>query len=95
MIDIKAAALELSKKNINTIQRESAYVWASRAIIAFQNFMKTKNMNWYNDGITYSAEAYEHAALVDGGLLKELQSKIGPLEDDAILYLKKKLFANT
>jgi hypothetical protein len=63
MIDIESALKELKTKTLDTIQRETAYKWASRALAA-QKLFGTDNqfMLDYNE---YVHEALEHAALVE------------------------------
>src|ERR1700690_1090810 len=93
--DLKKAQDELSKKTINQIQVETAYTWASRSIIAFGNFMKTKDIRWYNDGLEYLHESLEHAALSEmkkGGPYKEIQIKLSPIYKEAELLVRKKSF---
>lgn len=95
MFDLKKASEELSKSNIHTIQVAAAYSWGSRACVAFQNFLKTKDVRWYHDALEYYHESLEHAALVENkkaGTLKEVQNKIQPLADEALLIIKKKSF---
>lgn len=93
--DLKKAAEELSKKTLQVIELENSYAYASRAVIALQNFNKSKDIRWYLDAIEYEKEAYQTAALVEAkkpGTLKEIQSKISPLHNEALLHLKKKSF---
>jgi hypothetical protein len=63
MIDIESALKELKTKSLDTIQRETSYKWASRALAA-QKLFGTDNqfMLDYNE---YVHEALEHAALVE------------------------------
>lgn len=63
MIDIEAATKEIKTKSLDTIQRETSYKWASRALAA-QKLFGTDNqfMLDYNE---YVHEALEHAALVE------------------------------
>jgi len=78
MINLHKARMELISKTLKQIQTETAFTWASRAIVAFENSAKVKNpdvaMKWLLEAEEYKHEALEHAALLeDGGkLLKKL-----------------------
>ena len=63
MIDIESALKELKTKSLDTIQRETSYKWASRALAA-QKLFGTDNQ-FILDYNEYVHEALEHAALVE------------------------------
>jgi hypothetical protein len=74
MLDLKKAEKELQEKTYLEIQKSTAYVWASRAIVAYQNGLKEKTLRskigWLMVGGEYEHEAIEHASLCeDGGKL--------------------------
>jgi hypothetical protein len=72
MIDVEAAKKEITTKSLNTIQKETAYKWASRAMAAKEMFsFNSQFMLDYNE---YVHEALEHAALVeDEGFFLEIK----------------------
>lgn len=95
MFDLKSAAEILSKKNIHQIQTDTAYSWASKAIIAYKNFNGSKDIRWFFDAKEYEHEGLEHAALIQAKfpiVLKEIQEKLEPLKKEAELIVKKKSF---
>lgn len=63
--DIAKADAELRVKTIQQIQTETAYVWASRAIVCYDRYRHEWNntYHWLRDGDEYAAEAIEHAGL--------------------------------
>lgn len=94
-IDTKKAAEELGKFNLHQIQVTTAYTWASRAWVAYNNFNKSKDVRWYNDAQEYFHEALEHAALAESkqkGLLKEIHDKVLPVQKESELIIRKKSF---
>jgi hypothetical protein len=94
-LDLKAAAEALSKKNITQIQVESAYSWASKAIVAYKNFNGKHDIRWFLDAETYFAEALEHAGaseLKASQITKEIKDAIEPLRAEAKKHIAKKSF---
>lgn len=91
MLDLKAAATELSEKTDSDIQTETAYKWASRAIVCYRLFRATKKLRWLQRAEDYRHEAIEHASLADDGyetlkllteeLATEAQQATKPSED--------------
>lgn len=77
VLNVLAAKRELQIKSLETIQRETACAWASRAIAAYELFAETGNMRWLFEAHEYEHEALEHAAL-------------GP-DDSALLELRRAL----
>ena len=63
MLDVASAIKEITEKSLDTIQRETAYKWASRALAAKELF--SENEQYILDYNEYLHEALEHAALVD------------------------------
>lgn len=93
--DTKAAAEELTKKNLHQIELETAYKWASRAWVAYTNFNKSRDWRWLCDADDYYHEALEHGALAEqktNGVLKEIRAKIDPVKKEAELIVRKKSF---
>jgi hypothetical protein len=73
MIDIESAKKEITSKSLDTIQKETAYKWASRALAAKEFFqVNPQFMLDYNE---YVHEALEHAALVEeDGFFQKIKS---------------------
>ena len=63
MLNIKDAITELQEKSLDSIQRETAYKWASRAMAALE--LAHTNEQYLLDYSEYQHEALEHAALVE------------------------------
>lgn len=82
MLNLEAAQKELSEKSYIDIQMETAWKWASRAVVAYQASIDGKNtpekLGWYLQGVEYGHEAIEHAALVEdkGKVLNDIQSNL-------------------
>lgn len=70
---INRARVELARKTACEIHTDTAYTWASRAFIAYQNAHRAmlsgdpRSANWVRDGDEYAHEAVEHAALGELG----------------------------
>jgi hypothetical protein len=61
---------EVLHKTDRTINIETAYKWAARAVVAYIQFTKTESFEWLLRAEDYRHEALEHAALVgDNGVL--------------------------
>jgi hypothetical protein len=61
---------EVLSKSDAQISTETAYKWAARSVVAYREFAKTGEMEWYRRAEDYRHEALEHASLVgDGGEL--------------------------
>lgn len=73
MIDIESAKKEITSKSLDTIQKETAYKWASRALASKELFgVNPQFMLDYNE---YVHEALEHAALVEeDGFFQKIKS---------------------
>ncbi len=66
--DIKAALKEVQEKEIEEIERSTAYTWASRSLACFQLYKETGLINWRIQAEDFGNEAYEHSAMCkDGG----------------------------
>lgn len=68
MLDLEKARKELSEKTLSEIQKATAWTWASRAVVSFENVLladKEKKVSVFMAGQEYLHEAIEHASLVD------------------------------
>jgi hypothetical protein len=70
------AKRELATKSRETIERETAWKWAARAVAAYQLLQQTTTYSWLRDFEHYFDEAVEHAALADrtGALLQQVRA---------------------
>lgn len=70
---IARARSELTQKTAGEIQRDTAYAWAARALVAYDR-------GWIADANAYGDEAAEHAALAElegySGLVEEIVSAL-------------------
>lgn len=73
---VTEAHRELSQKNRQHIEEETAWKWAARAIAAYRNFATSREHRWLRDSEAYLLEAVEHAAVADesGELLREVRA---------------------
>lgn len=79
MLDVEMAKLELSRKTMNEIQKETAWKWASRAVAAFELSLTKDAGNkicHFFDGKEFMSESLEHAAQVSSELVKEIDLAI-------------------
>lgn len=87
MLNIQEALEELKNKNLNDIQIETAYKWASRAAASYQNCLESeglKKMACFVIGEEYFHEAVEHAALVEGqDLLSQIKKELVSYQEKA------------
>lgn len=87
MLKVEEAVQELSQKNLNQIQTETAWKWASRAAASFQNSLtaeKAKKFACFACGEEYAHEALEHAALVDGDdVISQIKKELEPYREKA------------
>ena len=87
MLDLDKARQELGEKNLDQIQKETAYTWASRAAISFENCLTStgiKKMTCFAIGLEYFHEALEHASLVEGeDVLTQLKKELVPYQEKA------------
>lgn len=93
--NLKKAQEELTKKPIGTIQYEAAISWGARAYIAYQNFLKNKDIRWWSAGCEYWREFCQNGALVDEKyqkILEEIKVQVEKVKDDADLIIRKKSF---
>lgn len=65
MLNLNAAAKEISEKTDSTIQIETAYKWASRSIVCYRLFVSTGKLTWLQRAEDYRHEAIEHASLAE------------------------------
>lgn len=83
MLNLEAAKAELLTKSYNDIQKETAWKWASRAAVTFQEVVRDP-INALSSWIAaeeYFHEAVEHAALYDDTtLLAEIRDAVRPYE---------------
>jgi len=87
MLNVEEALKELSQKNLNQIQKETAIKWASRACASFQNCLSeegAKKMVCWSVGEEFAHEAVEHAALVEGeDMVSVIKQELEPYRDRA------------
>lgn len=97
MLEIEKARKELSEKNLNDIQIQTAWTWASRAAASYQNSLDAKGKDkllYWSLGEEYYHEAVEHAALADSdSFLKEVRDALAPYQEDASEALGKRFVA--
>lgn len=68
VFDTAGAAVELSTKTAATIERETAFRWAGRAVVAYRIYHRSGELRWRDQAVEYAHEACEHAAMaLDGG----------------------------
>jgi hypothetical protein len=87
MLDLEKAKQELAGKSINDIQTETAWTWASRACVSYQNSVTSQGsakLSLWSLGLEYEHEALEHAALVEGmDLVKEVKNQVESYREQA------------
>jgi hypothetical protein len=87
VLDLEKAKKELSEKNLNDIQKETAITWASRAAVSFENCLQSdglKKVTCFAVGEEYLHEALEHAALVEGeDVLSQIKREVLPYQEKA------------
>jgi hypothetical protein len=80
MLDLAKADAELRAKSLAEIQSDTAYAWASRAVVAMQFYQATAAPQWWNDAREYAHEAIEHAALNGNPMLVQaIEQAVGGL----------------
>jgi hypothetical protein len=94
MLELDKARKELSEKNLNQIQRETAITWASRAAISFENCVAAQDgmcaMACWSLGEEYFHEACEHAALVtEDAFIGQIKNELVPYQDKAAEAMNK------
>jgi hypothetical protein len=77
MLDVPKALQELQKKDLRTIESETAYTWASRALASRQFYRQTNDMRWLLLEYEFGHEAIEHAAFAQPGLTEEIHALLG------------------
>ena len=84
--DLKAAAKEISEKTDSTIQVETAYKWASRAVVCYRLYKGTGKLKWLQQAEDYRHEAIEHASLADDDFatLKTVTEELKKEADGAV-----------
>lgn len=77
-LDLYAALVEIREKSVAQIEKDTAYKWASRAIVCYKLFVSTGEQSWLPVAENYEHEALEHAALVRdrGETLKAVEDEI-------------------
>lgn len=88
MIDLAKAKLELTQKSYAQIQDETAWTWASRACVSYQNCVAEefpKKLVCWTLGEEYYHEAIEHAALNSNnpGLVQQIRDVVHPFQQGA------------
>jgi hypothetical protein len=87
MLDLEKARKELGEKNLDDIQSETAWTWASRAAVSFENCLTSvgiKKITCFAVGLEYYHESLEHSSLYEGGdLLSEIKKQLEPYQERA------------
>jgi hypothetical protein len=87
MLNLEEAQKELSEKNLQQIQTETAWKWGSRAAASYQNCLAAeslKKLALWSIAEEYYHEALEHAALVEGeDVLSQLKKELNPYQEKA------------
>ena len=86
MLNLESARSELGTKSYNDIQRETAWKWASRAAVSFQDVVDDREnaLSAWMCAEEYFHEAVEHAALYeDTSLLGEIHDAVSPFKKKA------------
>jgi hypothetical protein len=88
MLNLEKARKELANKSYGEIQAETAWTWASRACVAYQNINERdvgsdRLVAWSVAEELYH-ESVEHAALANvEGLLGKIREAVKPFQDAA------------
>lgn len=87
MLNLEDARKELGEKNLAQIQTETAWKWASRAAVSFENCLAaqgSKKLACWSIGEEYFHEALEHAALVEGeDVIGQVKKELMPYHERA------------
>jgi hypothetical protein len=87
MLNVPEALEELKVRNLDQIQTETAWKWASRAAASFENCVNStdiKQVTCFAIGEEYFHEALEHAALVEGDdVISQVKEALVPYQDMA------------
>jgi hypothetical protein len=93
MLDLDKAREELSQKNMDQIQKDTAYTWASRAIICYENCLSANGVSqlaWWSLAEEYANESKEHSALVSNeDVLSQIKKEIEPYQEKAAQFIDK------
>lgn len=94
MLDVEMAKIELSRKSMSDINRETAWKWASRAAAAFElskDLAKANKALKFSQGQEFMGEAKEHAAQVSVECLEDINKALSNYFVEALLDLDKDL----
>jgi hypothetical protein len=69
---VNEASLEIATKSRETIEMETAYKWAARAMASYMRFQKTGSTFLLFDAEDYRHEALEHAAMAGASVLNQV-----------------------
>lgn len=88
MINLEQAKLDLQQKTYATIQEETAWTWASRACVSYQNCVAAQfpaKLICWSLGEEYYHEAIEHAALNSSnpGLVQQVRDAVHQYQEQA------------
>lgn len=88
MIDLAKAKVELQQKTYAQIQEETAWTWASRACVSYQNCVSEefpKKLGWWSLGEEYYHEAVEHAGFnaENPSLVQQIRDAVHPFQEGA------------
>lgn len=98
MINLTDARKKLLTKTHQQINADSAYSWASLAMVALELAAKSKTqdeaLQWLIQSDEYKNESYEHSSLIDddGVLLRKLSREIKAYHKRMILIHRKTEF---
>jgi hypothetical protein len=87
MLDLEKARQELSQKSLDDVQTETAWTWASRAAVSFENCLSAVGIakfTYFALGEEYMHEALEHAALVESqDVISQVKQELVPYQERA------------
>lgn len=73
---VQLASVELQSQTLEDVQARTAMTWAGRAIVAYQNYLRSGQSQWLSDASEYHHEALEHAAGAAPGVLENLREPL-------------------
>jgi hypothetical protein len=75
---VDAAQKELTENSYAEVQRDTSFKWAARAIVKYNDFERSGNIEDFLTGDEYRHEAIEHSAEVrdQGATMAEIEAEI-------------------
>jgi hypothetical protein len=70
------ARAELSTKTLQRIEYETAACWAARAVVAYEMFLQSNDIEWYRLSVGFQGEAIEHAASAGPGMADQMTAEL-------------------